>query len=332
MDKDCVYSDVQIAASTPARVVLNWSYRLLDFEQKWIRGEHAVETFTLYPDGIGTRRLLAYIQSGWHETQEFIGVLPPGARPSECFASEAVTFLSTAEHRETVDWPLPRMDVDGYPDLIARVNMRAGGSVFQVSNDTYPTIKVWAEPYVDDPEGHRKPDIFNWYPHWPVTRGMRTSWLDDPAKYSRQPTHCNLLNIVDTAYEKHEDCTEWLWLVGLAPDDESLLRAVAANWLQPGELTVVSGDVQSEGYSQRDRAYRLKAEPDTRGCVLRIEPPVGQPLVNPALLIEGWKGGARVRVAPAAESVSVGQENGRLVVWVAGLFPEGTEMRLDRAR
>ncbi len=330
MDKDCIHSDVDILASTPARALVQWSYKLLDFEQKWIRGEHAVETFTIYPDGIGTRRLQAYIQTGWHENHEFIGVLPAGARPWECFDPQAMTFLSTAGHREDATWPLPRMDIDGYPDLIARVNMSSGHGVFQVSNDTYPLVKVWAKPYVDDlgPDGHLKPDLFNWYPHWPVTRGMRTSWLDDPARYARHPTHCNLVNIVNTAYENHDDHTEWLWLIGIAPDDDALLRAVAANWLRPGELTIVSGNAESAGYSQRDRAYRLRATRRTRQAVVRMEPPDGHPLVNPALVVEGWRGHATIRTTPQAQSICLGREDRGLVVWIAGLFPEGIEVRL----
>ncbi len=334
MDKDCTYSNAEIAASTPARAVVRWTYRLVDLNVKWVREEHAEEIYTIYPDGIGTRRLLAFIQPGWHENQEFIAINRPGARPWEALDFEAMTFLSTAGDREEVNWPLPRLDVDRWPDIIARVNMRNAPDVFQVSNDDYPTIKTWGEPYVDDPEPdrHRKPDIFNWYPHWPVTRNMRTSWVDDPARCARQPTHSNLVNIVDTYLEKHDDCTEWLWLIGVAPEDEERLRAVAANWLRPGELRVLSGGLEPDGYSQRDRAWRLRAPAPARRARLRLTAPEGHALVNPAVIIEGWQGGAEVETRPPADRVCIGREGDALVIWIEGTFARRLRLRVTPER
>jgi hypothetical protein len=290
MDKHCQYSRVRIVESSPARVVVHWRYALTDLHCKIIKDEWADEYFYLYPDAIGTRKLVAWISGwAWHENQEFIILNRPGARPWQAVEPQAVTFMSTAGDTARPVWPCPRFSVGSWPDCIARVNMRDQPNPFQATADDSTQIKVWAEPYLD------KPGLFNCYLHWPISHGIRTTWLEDPADFHR-PTHSNLVNIVSDPEVREEDHRIWV-----------------------------------KGYDLMQRAYLLRASASTRACRLTIVPEEGAPIINPAVVIEGWDGDARVTVPGRRVAVMTGRERGGedLVIWLRGRFEEPVALRLS---
>jgi len=314
-DRDCIYSRVEIISSTPARAVVKWSYALTDFACKIINNEHAEEVFTLYPDGVGTRYLRGYYGSGWHENQEFIMVNRPGRRASDALHAQALTFHSPDGRSQAAEWPRPGFSLSGWPQVISVVNLGDGPRPFMVTPNAPTQVKVWAEPYLD------KPDIFNSYPHWPVTRGMLTSWLDDPVLFAN-PTHSNLANLVNDPIERADGRNDFLWLIGMEhtpfPEEATEARACGGCWVEPGDLRVTSGATYT-GYSQQERAYMLTADAGAESCRLELFPAAGTPVRNPALIINGWSGDASVTV-PGAVSVKTGREGDRLVVFVEGTF------------
>ncbi len=316
-DKDCRYSRVEIANSTPARAVVSWKYALTDLEVKIIRDERAEEVFTLYPDGVGTRYMRGFYESGWHENQEFIVVNRPGRWPSMALDPQAITFLSPDGERQAPVWPKPGFSVDGWPQVISIINLGDGPRPFMVTPAEPTQVKVWADPYVD------KPDLFNSYPHWPVTRGMRTSWLDDPADFQR-PAHSNLANLVNSPIEQTDAEKDFLWLIGMGRSEQEILD-ISRCWLEPGEV-VPGPNLRATGYSRIERAYILAVDAaHTPGeCRFTLVPEADTPVINPAFIIEGWSGPARVSVE-GADEVHVGRERAaeggeRLVVWVRGRF------------
>lgn len=172
-----------------------------------------------------------------------------------------------------------------------------------------------------------KPDIFNSYPHWPVTRGMLTSWLDDPALFAN-PTHSNLANLVNDPIERADGRSDFLWLIGMEhtpfPQEATEARACGGCWLEPGDVRVVSGATYT-GYSQQERAYMLIAGAEARNCRLELIPAAGTPVRNPALIIKGWNGDASVTFAGAL-SVRTGREGDALVIFVDGTFTGPTQI------
>ena len=327
MDKHCRYSRVRIVESSPARVVVHWRYALTDLHCKIIKDEWADEYFYLYPDAIGTRKLVAWISGwAWHENQEFIILNRPGAQPWQAVQPQAVTFMSTAGDTARPVWPCPRFSVGSWPDCIARVNMRDQPNPFQATADDSTQIKVWAEPYLD------KPGLFNCYLHWPISHGIRTTWLEDPADFHR-PTHSNLVNIVSDPEVREEDYRIWAWLIGIAPGN-ARLREVVKCWLHPGEVSIEGKGVSFRGYDRMQRAYLVRASASTRACRLTIVPEEGAPIINPALVIEGWDGDARVTVPGRRVAVMTGRErDGKdLVVWLRGRFEEPVTLWLSPCR
>lgn len=315
-DKWCEHMDLRILSSTPARAVVHWRYALTDLHCKIIRDEWADEYFYLYPDAIGTRKLVGWIDpAAWHETQECIFINRPGNRPWQAVEPQAITFLSTAGHRARPVWPAPRFTVRDWPDYIVTVNVRGQPAPFMALPGEGAYVKVWAPPYVD------KPGLFNSYLHWPISHGIRTTWVDSVEQYQRA-THSNLVNVVNPAMEQADDHSVWQWLIGIAPRQSRLIE-VAACWLRPGTVEVESGRVEFAHYDQSQRAYVLSASRSARHCRLRLLPEPGNPIINPAFVIKGWAGPAGARAEEARE-IAVGweDEGGTLVVWVRGRFAE----------
>ncbi|MCE5237995.1 hypothetical protein LLH23_05840 [bacterium] len=319
-DRDCRYSRAEIICSTPARAVVVWRYALTDFQGRIIRDEHAEETFTLYPDGVGTRFLRGFYQDGWHENQEFIVINRPGRRASQALAPQALTFYSVRGDCQKPIWPKPGFSLEGWPEVITLVNVGAGPRPFMVTPDAPEQIKVWGKPYVD------KLDLFNSYPHWPVTRGLRTSWLDDPRQFGR-PTHSNLANLVNRPVRETETEKDWVWLIGVAARDDDALAA-AASWLRPGAIAAGQGAV-SAAYDPMQRAYVLQAADSAAMCEFTLTPPPGGTLTNPAFVIKGWTGPAQVSI-PGAREVQTGQEPGQLVIWARGRFAQAAQVKISR--
>jgi hypothetical protein len=320
MDKDCRYSKAEIVSSSPARAVVKWSYALTDFEGKIIRDEHAEETFTFYPDGIGTRFLRGFYTGGWHENQEFIVINRPGRWPSQALDPQAITFLSPSGERQDPVWPKPGFSVAGWPQVISIVHLGNGPYPFMVTPDAPSQVKVWADPYLD------KPDLSNSYPHWPVTRGMLTSWLTDPADFAR-PTHSNLANLVSEPIRETPGEKDFVWLIGVCSSEQQALDA-ARCWLKPGRIEPHEGLASAE-YSQTERAYILRPTPDARTVRFTLVPEEGVPVVNPAFIVEGWEGAVMSAVSNAKHS-AVGHEERRTAVWVEGRFGDAWNAGIDR--
>jgi len=315
-DRDCRYSQAEIVSSTPARAVVRWKYALTDFEGKLIRDEHAEETFTFYPDGSGTRYLRGFYASGWHETQEFIVINRPGRWPSQALDPQAITFLSPTGERQAPVWPKPGFSLAGWPQVISIIRLGNGPYPFMVTPDAPSQVKVWADPYLD------KPDLFNSYPHWPVTRGMLTSWLSDPADFAR-PTHSNLANLVSDPIRETADEKDFVWLIGVCTSDQQALDA-ARGWLKPGRVEPLEG-VASAEYSQIERAYLIHPTEGARTCRFTLVPDQGNPIVNPAFALEGWQAQGDLTVQGASRVVT-GPEAARLVAWAEGRFSTRTEV------
>lgn len=320
MDKDCRYSRARIVESSPARVVVHWSYALTDFTGKVIRDERADEYYTLYPDAVGVRKLVAWIKSGWHENQEFIALNRPGNGPHKSLEDQAVTFLTADGRSERPTWPRPYFSVDDWPHLIARVNIPGQPSPFMVVDSQRIDVKTWYDPPVD------KPGVFNTYIHWPVSRGIRTTWLDDPADWQR-PTHSNLVNIVNPADRCGEGFEVWRWLIGACRSERDT-RQYADNWLKPGTLEVRGA--LNRGYDPEQRAYLLDAYGLPGAVRLRLSKE-GGPVVNPAFVILNAPKLLRNVRCPKAARIETGRErDGRdLVVWIQGRFNQPVTVEID---
>ncbi|MFQ6133878.1 MAG: hypothetical protein ACE5R4_17685, partial [Armatimonadota bacterium] len=324
MDKECRYSTAEIAESNPARVVIHWRYALTDFHAKIIKDEWADEYFYLYPDAIGTRHLLAWFTGyGWHENQEYLFLNRPGNHPWKAMDAQALSIFSTEGRTVHAFWPAPRFRDDGWPDLIVRANVRDAPDPFMALPGSGAYFKVWAPPYAE------KPGLFNAYYHWPISHGMRTEWVDRDDWFQR-PTHSNLVNVVGPAQKVLDDHSVWTWLIGISPPVHEL-REVAACWLRPGIVEVLEGGASFQGYAPSQRAYIINCGQRPAKLRLRLVPEGDDAIISPALVINGWRGEARVS-APGARRVEAGQEDDgrRLVVWLEGRFDEPTVVEVWR--
>src|SRR5262249_8408893 len=107
MDKELRYRRVDIVESTAARVHVRWSYQSTDFHyQVW--GDAAVEDYTFYPDGFGTRVVsLKADPRNDYELNEFIILTPQGAYPFSVLPDDPVDVLFLDGRKRAFHFPNP---------------------------------------------------------------------------------------------------------------------------------------------------------------------------------------------------------------------------------
>lgn len=327
-DKLCQHSRVKLLSSSPARARVRWSYAMTDFALKIIHNERAEEEYTLYPDGIGARKVTGFFEKGrWHEVHEFIVGSVAGTTPSEHFPPQTVTLLNCAGDRLDLFWPTPQSG--GFPtwsEYIGVVRLRRHPSVFTACAGRGTGLHVFS----NTPDW--LPEVFFCMPHWPLQRGLPTTNARSIQDCRTRATHASLLNLYAAPHEVYKDRTVWALLIGIAPEHERELRDLVRGWLRPAELTVTASEPLPARYDLYQRAYVI----ETRGApriVANLAASAECPQVRPAFVLRN--------PASLAVALSVngrGLEKGRdfesgteddgatCVVWVRQTFAHPTEL------
>ncbi|HID91298.1 TPA: hypothetical protein EYP44_04995, partial [Candidatus Bathyarchaeota archaeon] len=108
MDRECRYSRVKIIESSPARVLVHWRYAESGFKYSICDDEWVDEYYYFYPDMVGVRKIMGWILKGsWHETNEFITVLPAGMHPREALELRSMTIMDLEGNHLNLDYPDP---------------------------------------------------------------------------------------------------------------------------------------------------------------------------------------------------------------------------------
>ncbi len=94
-----------------ARKVVHWRYALTDIDYGISRlgvdggpGEWGDEYYTVYPDGVATRRQVLWTDDLRHEWQETIVLHQPGTRPEDNIELEAMTLANLRGETRTYSW------------------------------------------------------------------------------------------------------------------------------------------------------------------------------------------------------------------------------------
>lgn len=326
-DKECRYSHVRILESSPTRTVVQWRYALAD---NWYeifrenepnnRGEWVEETHTIYPDTVGVRKIVLYSSDPMgapHEWNEAIVVVGPGQRPEDALQSDAVTLANLSGEQHTYSWI---GGPPGPPELphnatIEIVNTKSKFKPFlAVPADSKPAFDIYA--------GEQRPEVsmFPWWNHWPTALDPcdgRYAMAADRASHSSL-THCT--------WEPHEQTDRSLtkiMLQGLSDKPPTDIARLVRSWDSPPNLSILQGGFASDGYDPSQRIYRLSRSGETVGddLTLRIEASDASPMVNLAILVQGWGNrDAAVKVDGNEAPARVGHRsslNGRdLLIWL----------------
>ncbi|MET0309116.1 MAG: LamG domain-containing protein [Sphingomonas sp.] len=304
-DKQVRYSHVEILESTPARAVVHWRYALSEVENDKLAdaadprdwGAWADEYWTIYPDAVAVRKSVLWTDHPEREASEFqesIVMIPAGETPEDNINLDALTLANLKGETKTYQW-LKREASDfakprgpdhftGLEDpMIQWINLKSAWKPFAVAGAGPAKFEgINWEPSMSS---------FEWWNHWPVAQ-IRSSGR--PALTSDRPSHSSLSHIYWPIADKDEKRLTRVLLTGLTQQKAEALAPRARSWLTPPDAAISDGG--NARYDASQRAYLV--QPGTAGGPVRIDIAASEahPLVNPAFVIEGWQGEAKVSI------------------------------------
>jgi hypothetical protein len=290
-DKQCRFSHVRIIESTPARTVIHWRYSPVDvfYQQPWGDkktnwGDWVDEYYTVYPDGVGVRKI-ELRSSALKERTEFfesIVINPPRTFPEANIRPDAVTLANLSG--ETVTWLWTKEASPEKPRALAgacvhRMNLKSQYSPFAVFPEG-----VSFEPY----RGHEPGRLFHFWNHWPVSQEL--SWTT-AAETADNPSHSSFSHVSGWPVHKQtKNLAVRIMLHGMSDRPMDDLVRLARSWLKPPECQMHDCGLQWI-YDPAERAYVLSRDEKTRqlaGLELTIKGRRESPVVNPVLRVPNW--------------------------------------------
>ena len=340
-DKQTRHSHVRLIEDHAARKVVHWRYALTDIDYGISRvgvdggaGEWGDEYYTVYPDGIATRRQVLWTDDLRHEWQETIVLHQPGTRPEDNIELEAMTLANLRGETHTYSW------ADGVPRAFDQPE-DANIQLTHLKSRYQPFIVFGPRPHIKPFRNAIRPEVshFPWWNHWPVAQ------LPNDGRRAMGPGragHSSLSQSIedsDLIRQREDGAFTIVTLVGLSPEPIGEIVTLARSWLRPAALALGSPGYSSEGYDREERAYVVtrtgSGGPSPLEMTLAASPE--SPLEHPAFVVLGW-GEAEARLemdgepVPRGERFRVGHrrtlEGTDLVVWVERTATEAVEMRL----
>jgi len=302
-DKRCQYSRVKIIENNDARVVIHWRYALVDnwYRLAYVdslteRGDWSDEYYTIYPDGIGIRKIHLWstkpLDHGW---QESIILIPPGKRPEDIIETSAVTMVNMAGQTHTYSW-LPeaprKFDKPGNAN-IQIINIKAKAKPFLIVSDK-PFLHENGQfkgpvfrPYAH--EIKKEISIFPWWNHWPVSQIPSDGrWAVAPDRAG----HSSVSNISEWANLKSgKNFIERIMMHGLTDKPAARLAKLARSWLNPAKLKLNDEcKIISYGYDESERAYMFECKNVNNPDEVKFDLLASEdsPVINPAFIIKNW--------------------------------------------
>ncbi len=320
MDKKLKYSRVSILESGPARAKILWHYACNNLRYEVFNGNTtADEYYTVYPDGVAVRKLVAYPgdkssvggNPKFWQVLEYILVNERGTTPDSTLnKEEAFTLQNEKGDKIGIPWPLPdkpfRPLCADYPEIadwdmyIGRVHLKDRPDpyvIFAKDQRIFPYKRCIHcnrdHPYfgVFEP-----PDIFV---HWPATdmEDFMGAYMDlDSA--GKVATHSSFIACKYTSIlaDRPARGTSWLFLTGATEKPSSYLTELAKSWYYPADVQTgnenktrfrwARGNTLFEGYRYSERAYSFRKFGVDK-IEFSMKPQV--PVINPVFMVNGWE-------------------------------------------
>jgi hypothetical protein len=339
-DKQMRYSRVRLIEEHDARKVVHWRYALTDIDYGISRlgvdggpGEWGDEYYTVYPDGVATRRQVLWTDDLRHEWQETIVLHSPGTRPEDNIELEAMTLANLRGETRTYSW------AEGAPGAFDEPE-DANIQLTHLKSRYKPFIVFEPRPRIKPFRSAIRPEVshFPWWNHWPVAQlpndGRR-------AMGPGRPGHSSLSQSIEDSeviHRREDGAFTAVTLVGLTPQPIRELVTLARSWLSPPPLTLGRPGYTSEGYDREERAYVVRRD---AGPPVPLEMTIGaspaSPLVHLAFVVRGWgEAGARLEMdgvkVPPGEGFRTGRrhtlESTDLIVWIDKTSTSPVQIRL----
>jgi hypothetical protein len=328
-DKQCRYSHVRILENNRARTVVHWRYALNDVSYRiawpdsvsgW--GDWCDEYYTLYPDGIGIRKIVLFssyrsdderhTDDEGHEWHEGIVVYHAYTTPEEAVNKDAVHVANMKGESGVWNWNTP-----GKPDTPTPKG----------SNIVLMNLKSQYKPFVVSPqpcemyayEGSQGGSRFRWRDHWPTTLEP-TPGRNASGKQAAHGSYYHITKI--PIYERSGDAITKILLHGMTEQTIKDVVPISKSWLNPPTLITKYGSKRSY-YNRAERAYEIESSGGELSFTLKAS--AQSPIFNPVFIIRDWQGtgidinadGARLEEGAAFRSDFVQRIDGKdLIIWM----------------
>jgi len=290
------------------------------------------EYYTIYPDGVAVRKQVLWAShlENFYEFQETIIINPPGTRPEDNIATDALTFANMKGETATYSWEKPPAKIDQPPNAnIQVVNLKSNWKPFQIVSNAHPKLSTYT--------GEKTYSMFEWWNHWPVAQ-VASSGISAVAP--DKPSHSSLSHIEGQPTAKTENSMTKIMLHGLTNKPAADLAILAKSWLSAPPLEVTSEDFVSQGYDREQRAFVMNRKNSKSEGALRfsLRATEDSPLLNPGFVIENW-GDKEPRLKIDGKVVVWGPdfryghvnslEGTNLIVWIKLQSSKSTLFELD---
>jgi hypothetical protein len=347
-DKKCEFSTAKILESNDARVIIHARYASVGIDGKFLNpdpmtgwGLWSDEYFTIYPDGVAVRHVVAKNHPGGGEWQETLLYNQPGMRPEDTVDLKALTLANQNGETHTYSWedgsPVklkdpkgPRQFLNPEKANIQIVNFRSKWRPFIVYETDVKIIPVGIGASTD----YSKFPCWN---HWPVAQlpndGRKALISDKPSHFSL----CTSRGVI----RRTPDGSESVYLYGMTDQPIESLVPLAKSWNAAPAVTLSGSGFESQGYDKNQRAYVFTAKSPGAGILeFTLEASEASPIQNPAFVVKNWgKSPAKLSIdgrdIPRGKDFRVGHnktiEGTDLVVWVKTSGDKKTSFKLEAA-
>ncbi len=347
-DKKCAFSTAKILESNDARVVVHARYASVGIDGKFLNpdpmtgwGLWSDEYFTIYPDGVTVRHVVATNHNAGGEWQETLLYNQPGMRPEDTVDLKALTLANQNGETQTYSWedgsPVKLKDPKGPRQFlnpenanIQIVNFRSKWRPFIVYETDVKIIPVGIGASTD----YSKFPCWN---HWPVAQlpndGRKALVSDKPSHFSL----CTSRGVI----RRTPDGSESVYLYGMTDQPIESLVPLAKSWNSAPAVTLAGSGFESQGYDKNQRAYVFNAQsPEAGPLEFTLDANGDSPVHNPAFVVNNW-GSRPVGLMLDGQDIPRGKDfrfgyhktvdGTDLVVWVKTRKTQKTTFKLTAA-
>lgn len=333
-DKKCSFSTAKILESNDARAVIHARYASVGIDGKFLDpdpltgwGLWSDEYFTIYPDGVAVRHVVAKNHfNGGGEWQETLLYNQPGMRPEDTVDLKALTLANQKGETHTYSWengpPVkfnnpkgPRNFQQPAQASIQLVNFRSKWKPFIVYEPDVTLIPLGIGPSSD----YSKFPCWN---HWPVAQlpndGRKAIVSDKPSHFSL----CTSRGVI----RRNPEGSESVYLYGMTDQSIDSLVPLSRSWNSAPKASIVSSGIEGGSYDKNQRAYLFTTKDTKTGTLeFSLDASPDSPIHNPAFVVKNWgKRPAKITIdgkkIPRGKDFRYGHQTTAdgtdLVVWV----------------
>lgn len=316
-DKRCEFSTAKIIENNDARVVVHARYACVGIDGKFLWrdpltgwGLWADEYFTIYPDGVAVRHVVAEnYPGGGGQWQETLLYNQPGSRPEDTVELAALTLANENGESRTYSWengpPLkwkdPRSPERYFQDPaganIQLVNFRSNWKPYLIFEPGVRIEGMGIPPSTD----YSKFPCWN---HWPVAQLPNDG---RKAIVSDRPSHFSLSSSVPMI-RRDPNRSSATFLYGMTDQPITNLVPLSKSWNAAPAATLAGSGFSGGKYDKNQRAYVFSSESAKVGALeFTLEANGDSPVHNPAFVVKNW-GDRSARLQVNGRDVPRGKE------------------------